>query len=101
MEEEAQLAVVAKHSALPFNRLKYLPRATADTIHCSVVKIYLPHKILWQMLIHSHYRMWSKYFLQQNHVSLAVKRTQSPRSMHTLSVSVAYGDPQAPERRST
>ena len=33
MEEEAQLAVVAKHSALPFNRLKYLPRATADTIY--------------------------------------------------------------------
>jgi hypothetical protein len=33
MEEEAQLAVVAKHSALPLDRLKYLPSATADVVH--------------------------------------------------------------------
>jgi hypothetical protein len=37
-----------------------------DTFMGSVAKIHLPHKILWQMPIHSHYRMWSKYFLQQN-----------------------------------
>jgi hypothetical protein len=29
-------------------------------------KIHWPHKILWQILLHSHYRMWSKYFLQQS-----------------------------------
>jgi WD40 repeat protein len=33
----------------------------------SVAKIQWPHKVLWQVSSHSHYRMWSKYFLQQNH----------------------------------
>jgi hypothetical protein len=32
----------------------------------SVATIHLPHKILWQGLIHSRYRMWLKYFLQQS-----------------------------------
>jgi len=40
-----------------------------DTFMGSVAKIHWPHKILWQVPIHSHYRMWSKYFLQQNRYS--------------------------------
>jgi hypothetical protein len=34
----------------------------------SVAKIRWPHKILWKMLVHSHYIMWLKYFLQQSPV---------------------------------
>src|SRR5689334_15649077 len=32
----------------------------------SVAKIQWPHNVLWQVLSNSYYRMWSKYFLQQN-----------------------------------
>ena len=32
----------------------------------SVAKILWSHKILWQILVHFHYRIWSKYFLQQS-----------------------------------